>query len=274
MPELPEVEMARENLVRWLAGRRILSAHVLDRRMLRGQSARCVEDTLRGARVRELTRRGKHIIWDLGHRGRIASHFGMSGRVVRRDEAEPEPPGTRIVLRLTGGLKVAFVDRRRLGSFQIVDERVEAKLARLGVEPLGRAFTAKRLAALLYGARLPIKSFLMDQHRVAGLGNIYVAEALYRAGIHPKREAGRLCREEVDALHRAIRATLQETLRRDRSEEVPYLEEEDDENPFLVYGRSGEPCPGCRRSIRRIVQAGRSTYFCPGCQPLKKRGKT
>jgi formamidopyrimidine-DNA glycosylase len=269
MPELPEVEIARENLERWIGRRRILEGRVLDARMLRGQKIRLVEGTLRGAQVREVSRRGKYLIWDLGKRGKVATHFGMSGKFVLRDATEPIPPSVRVLMQLARGRKLAFVDPRRLGSFQLVDETVENKLGRLGVEPLETEFTSKRLTKLLTDARLPIKSFLMDQHRIAGLGNIHTAEALFRAGIHPARVAGELRADEIRALHRAIRATLTVTVRKERSDEMRYLQEENARNEFLIYGRSGEPCPRCQRGVHRIVQSGRSTYFCPRCQPTR-----
>jgi formamidopyrimidine-DNA glycosylase len=177
------------------------------------------------------------------------------------------------LLQLARGRKLAFIDARRLGSFQIVDKNVETKLARLGIEPLSSEFTPKTLSMLLAGARLPIKSFLMDQHRLVGLGNIHAAEALYRAGIHPARVAAELHAEEIKALHHSIRATLKVTLRKERSDEIPYLQEKNVANEFLVYGHLGEPCPRCQHSIERILQSGRSTYFCSGCQSLHKKGK-
>ncbi len=269
MPELPEVEIARRNLEGWLVGRRILSARVLDRLALRGQSARRLTHTLRGATVRGLARRGKHLIWNLGKRGKIASHFGMSGKFVIRDANQPLPRASRVVLHLARGRKLAFVDVRRLGAFQLVDDAVEKKLRRLGVEPLEKSFTPSQLSHLLAGARLPIKSFLMDQSRIAGLGNIHVAEALFRAGVHPAREAESLSESEVRALHRGIRSTLNETLRKENTDEMRYLQEPDTENRFLVYGRKGESCPRCATGIERMVQGGRSTFYCPRCQRAK-----
>lgn len=270
MPELPEVEIARENLERWLGRRRVLGARILDRRALRGQSPRRVEAALTGATVRGLSRRGKYIIWNLGNRGRMLAHLGMTGKFVIRGRDDPSPPGVRVALQLAGGSRLLFIDIRRLGSFQLIDEKAEAKLSRLGPEPLAPTFTARRLEELIAGARRPIKSFLMDQHRLAGLGNIYTAEALFRAGIHPARSAAALGHKEVIRLHRSIRRTLTETLRRERSDEIPYLQERGAQNEFLVYGHKGEPCPRCRTPIERILQAGRSTYFCPRCQPLAK----
>ena len=269
MPELPEVEIARRNLERWLVGRRIVGARVLDPLALRGQSPRQLVRVLRGATVRAVERRGKHLIVNLGKRGRITSHFGMSGKMVLRDAKEAIPPASRVVLQLSRGRKLAFVDVRRLGGFQLVDDVVDKKLRSLGVEPLEESFTPSCLAEFLAGARLPIKPFLMDQRRVAGLGNIHAAEALFRARVHPKREAASLSKSEVRAVHRGIRAKLNETLRKDTSDELRYLHEGDSENRFLVYGRRGEPCSRCATKIDRMVQGGRSTFYCPRCQRVK-----
>ncbi|MFQ5947130.1 MAG: Fpg/Nei family DNA glycosylase, partial [Anaerolineae bacterium] len=244
-----------------------------DRRVLRGQSVQRVERVLSGARLREVQRRGKYLIWDLGERGLALAHLGMSGKFVLRARREPDPPAPCVVLELGSGRRVVFSDQRRLGRFQIEDGGTRQTLARIGIDALDREFTPKRFAELLAPARLSIKSFLMDQHRVAGLGNIQVAEALFHAGIHPSRTASRLSGEEIAKLHRSIRTTLKQALRRERSTEIRYLQEEDGENHFLIYGREGEPCSRCGASVRRIVQAGRSTYYCARCQPKRPRRK-
>lgn len=274
MPELPEVEMARENLLYWLKNRRISGVRVLDRRMLRGQSVKRLEQAVTGARLRGVRRRGKYLIWDLGRRGQIMAHLGMSGKFVVRSRREPDPPAARVVLSLGKGERVVFSDLRRLGRFQLIDDKLRRSLAQLGVEPLSEEFTSRRLGELLAGARTPIKSFLLDQHRVAGVGNIHASEALFRAGIHPTRIAGELLPDEIGRLRRAIRATLDETLGRERATEVRYLQERRGENRFVIYDREKEPCPRCSARVRRLVQAGRSTYYCPRCQPTPRRRRS
>jgi formamidopyrimidine-DNA glycosylase len=271
MPELPEVEIARENLERWLGNRVIESARVTDRRILRGQSVRRVEQVLCGARLREIRRRGKYLMWDLGGRGEVLAHLGMTGKFVLRTRAEPDPPATCILLKLGEGQRVAFSDQRRFGRFQVADSTTVKALERIGIDALDPFLTSRRLWERLRGSRLPIKSFLMDQHRIAGLGNIHAAEALFQGGIHPSRPAGELRPEEVARLHRALRHSLRVALRRERADEIRYLHESDAENHFLVYGRSGEPCVHCRAPVRKIVQAGRSTYYCARCQPRRPR---
>ena len=274
MPELPEVEIARENLARWLGNRVIESARVRDRRILRGQSARHVERVLGGARLLEIRRRGKYLMWNLGSRGEVLAHLGMTGKFVFRTPAEPDPPATCILLELGGGRRVAFSDTRRFGRFQVAGRDTEKTLARLGIDALDPLLTAPRLGDQLRTSRLPIKTFLMDQHRIAGLGNIQAAEALFEAGIHPVRPARSLRSEEVVKLHRAIRHSLRVALRRERADEIRYLHEKDAENRFLIYGRAGEPCVRCRARVRKIVQGGRSTYYCARCQPRRARKKS
>ena len=273
MPELPEVEITKENLERWLGNRVIARARVMDRRVLRGQSVRRVERVLSGARLRGIHRRGKYLIWDLGDRGGAVAHLGMSGKFVVRARREPDPPATCVVLEVGSGRRVVFSDYRRFGRFQIEDRPARETLARLGIDALDRGFTISRLSELLDTARLPIKTFLMDQHRIAGLGNIQVAEALFHAGIHPVRMAGQLSDEERSRLHRSIRTTLKQAVRRERSNEMKYLHEADSENHFLIYGHAGEPCSRCGTSVKRIVQAGRSTYYCARCQPRRSASR-
>ena len=210
-------------------------------------------------------------MWNFGSRGEVLAHLGMSGKFCFRTKGEPDPPATCVVLELGRGGRVAFSDPRRFGRFQVADETAEKSLERIGIDALDPRLTARRLGELLRAARLPIKSFLMDQHRIAGLGNIYAAEVLFHAGIHPSRPAKQLRPEEIGKLHRSIRHTLQATLRRERSNEIRYLHERDAENRFLVYGRAGEPCARCGASVRRIVHTGRSTYYCARCQPRRPR---
>ena len=272
MPELPEVEITRENLERWLGNRVIARARVEDRRVLRGQSARRVERVFSGARLRAIHRRGKYLVWDLGERGSAVSHLGMSGKFVLRAGREPDPPATCVVLEVSSRRRVAYSDHRRFGRFQLEDRKARETLGRLGIDALDRRLTTHRFSKLLDSARLPIKTFLMDQHRIAGLGNIHAAEALFQAGIHPSRMARQLSEEERGRLRGSIHRTLRQAVRRERSNEMSYLHESDSENRFLVYDHAGEPCSRCGASVKRIVQAGRSTYYCARCQPRRPAG--
>jgi len=266
MPELPEVEVNRENLERWLSGKKIRRAVVRDRKVAGGKPVRKLVAALAGARVVSVSRRAKHLVLDLGSRGKVLAHLGMTGKFLLRRKTDVDPPGTRVVLELAVGERVVFQDVRRFGHFKLLDRQGEALLETLGVEPLSKEFSPRLLEALLRETRLPVKLFLMDQRRVAGLGNIYAAEALFLAGIHPSRPAQRLSREQARRLHAAIRRTLKESLAEARAPEITYVEEPEAENPFRVYGREGEPCPRCRQPIRRLPQGGRSTFFCASCQ--------
>jgi formamidopyrimidine-DNA glycosylase len=259
VPELPEVEVVREKLSSWLRGKTISAARILDQRLVGRQSRRHVESVLAGSRVKEVERRGKYLVLDLGPRGHAVAHLGMTGEFIALGKGgEGRDPARRAVLELSGGRRIIYRDPRRLGMLRLVEGAEARRLDLLGVEPLSRKFTPPVLRRLLQGRRLAIKLFLMDQRWIAGLGNIQAAEALHLAGIHPARAAMDLSTAEVAALHRSIRRTLNETLRANRRPHAP--------DPFRVYGREGEPCRRCRTAIRRIPQADRSTYFCPRCQ--------
>jgi formamidopyrimidine-DNA glycosylase len=266
MPELPEVEASRENLSRWLGGKRIARARVLDPTVVRRQDRRRVESALSGARVRAVGRRGKYLLFDLGRRGRAFAHLGMTGKFVLRGRGEADPKGARAALDLAGGKRVVFQDVRRFGGLGLLEGEALAAVEALGVDALAREFTPRRLQELLGSARLPVKLFLMDQSRIAGLGNIHAAEALFIAGLDPRRSAAGLDRGEATRLHRAIRRTLRKGLEEARGPEIAYVEEPGTENPFRVYGKEGERCPRCGGRIARIPQGGRSTFFCPRCQ--------
>ena len=267
MPELPEVEIARENLEQWLCGRRIRCSEIYDLRMLRGQSRRCVEEVLEGARVRAVKRRGKYLILELwGYRPSVIAHLGMSGKFLKRTNNEGNPLATRVSLSLSRGERVLMSDVRRLGRFRLMDDVEATRLAKLGIDPLEHSFTVKVLQSMAVKALLPVKMFLMDQRRLAGIGNIQAAEALFLARIHPSRITGELTVEELRHLHGAIRRTIQETLRQTRSEEINYVHEKGISSSFHVYGRKGKPCTVCGNGVSRLTQAGRSTYFCPACQ--------
>jgi formamidopyrimidine-DNA glycosylase len=269
MPELPEVEIARENLERWLVGRRITRAEVADRRMRGGQSRRRVEGALEGAWVRAVARRGKFLLFDLGsNRGALVAHLGMTGKFLRQSRCDDFPRFVRASIELGRAGRVVYCDARRLGRFRLLDAAEERRINSLGVEPLSPDFTPKRLSELTRRSAKPVKLFLMDQSRIAGVGNIQAAEALFLARIHPGRESRSLDEKEVARLVRSLRRTLESEIERSRSENPAYLHEGAG-NSFRVYGRSGEACPRCPALIARIEQGARSTYYCPRCQKAK-----
>ncbi len=266
MPELPEVEIARENLERWLVGQRIARAHVADARMRGGQSRRRVERALEGASVRAVLRRGKFLLFDLGSkRDTVVAHLGMTGKFVQQSRSDALPRFARASLEVARGGRVVYCDARRFGQFRLLDALEHRRIEALGVEPLGPDFTPRKLLDLTRSSTAPIKIFLMDQRRIAGVGNIQAAEALFLARIHPGRKSRSLSTSEAAGLVRSLRRTLTREIERYRSENGAYLHE-GGVNDFKVYGRGGEPCPRCRSPIARFVQGGRSSYFCPRCQ--------
>jgi formamidopyrimidine-DNA glycosylase len=207
---------------------------------------------------------------DLGDRGDLVIHLRMSGQL-RMERSAAEIPYTRLRLALGDGRTIYFVNPRRLGTAVLCPEGFSASL---GFEPLESAFTAERFSELAAASRAPIKSLLLDQKKIAGIGNIYAAEALWRAGIHPGRRSNALTRKEIARLHRAIVTVLQEavdqlgtTLGRSVSDYRPSASDSGGfQNHLAVYGREGESCERCRTPIERMVQAGRSTCYCPACQ--------
>jgi formamidopyrimidine-DNA glycosylase len=198
----------------------------------------------------------------------------MAGKVLLFPERGPVHQATRVIFHRDDGMRVVFRDTRVFGRVQALPRdaiEVLPEIAGLGPEPLDRGFRPRHLAAALGGTRRPVKVALLDQTRVAGIGNIQAAEALFRARLHPARPGSSLTDDEVHRLWKSMRAALRDTLRRERAPEIAYVEEAGAPNPFRVYGREGEPCPRCRRPIARVVQASRSTYFCPGCQRVNRR---
>jgi formamidopyrimidine-DNA glycosylase len=264
MPELPEVEMARRRLVRWLDGREVVEVELDDTRIAPPEG-RAALSRVRGA-LRESLRRGK-LLWLGFERGGVASHLGMTGKWVRR-----EGPGavrfSRARLVLSDGSVLHYTDPRLFGRLEPLSRpEVEERFSSLGLDPLADTVTVKSLREALGKGKRAIKVALMDQARVAGLGNIHAAEALFRAGIHPERPVNEVTDAELKRLVRGIRETLDFGLAEQEGEEPVYLEEPGSENPFQVYGRAGEPCRRCRTLIESFRQAQRTTCYCPRCQP-------
>jgi formamidopyrimidine-DNA glycosylase len=287
LPELPEVETVRRGLAPVMEGRRILAAEVR-RPDLRWPFPPDMAARLTGARVLRLGRRSKYILAELDRGETLILHLGMSGRMlISVPEAERTAPGIfhhhhpapekhdHVVLDMEGGARITFNDARRFGSMDLVaSDGVEGHrlLAGLGPEPLGNAFHEGYLVAALKGRASPVKAALLDQRIVAGLGNIYVCEALFRAGIAPWRKAGRIAAPRVAALVPVIRAVLEEAIAAGGSSLRDYRQAGGElgyfQHTFRVYGREGEGClaPGCGGVVRRMVQGGRSSFWCPLCQ--------
>ncbi|MEM6578685.1 MAG: bifunctional DNA-formamidopyrimidine glycosylase/DNA-(apurinic or apyrimidinic site) lyase [Pseudomonadota bacterium] len=287
MPELPEVETVRRGLLPVLEGA-VLAEVAVNRPDLRWPFPEGLAERLRGARVHALRRRSKYILADLDTGETLIVHLGMSGRMVISHGAdERAAPGQfhhahpapekhdHVVLDTDGGARITFNDARRFGAMDLVaTDAVNAHwlIKDLGPEPLGNAFNDDHLAHAFKGKRTPVKSALLDQRIVAGLGNIYVCEALYRSGISPIRHAGRIGRPRIARLTTEIRNVLTDAIEAGGSSLRDYVQADGDlgyfQHSFRVYGREGAPCqtPDCAGVIRRKVQSGRSSFYCPVCQ--------
>ena len=286
MPELPEVETVRRGLVPAMEGKRIARAEVR-RPDLRWPFPERMAERLAGAGIDRLRRRSKYILADLSTGETLLVHLGMTGRMTVSGIAAPYVPGQfhhahpltekhdHVVFDMEDGARVTFNDARRFGAMDLMPtDRAEAHplLAALGPEPLGNDFHTEGLEARLRGRKGPVKVLLLDQRIVAGLGNIYVSEALHRAGIHPERAGGSIPRDGLERLVGDIRAVLAEAIEAGGSSLRDYRQADGElgyfQHSFRVYDRAGAPCPtpGCTGLVQRIVQGGRSSYYCATCQ--------
>ena len=282
MPELPEVETVRRGLEPVMTGNVIAHADVR-RPDLRWPLPPRMAERLTGARVLGLRRRSKYILADLSTDETLLIHLGMSGRMLisgamlgQFHHEHPAPAKhDHVVLDMAGGARITINDARRFGAMDLRATRNAGEhplLAALGPEPLGNGFSEDYLVARLKGRDTPVKSALLDQKVVAGLGNIYVCEVLYRAGISPARRAGRISARRVAALVPIIREVLTEAIEAGGSSLRDYRQADGElgyfQHRFRVYGREGEACPtpGCNGTIARLVQSGRSSFHCPICQ--------
>jgi formamidopyrimidine-DNA glycosylase len=292
MPELPEVETVRRGLEPAMAGARILRVE-LRRPDLRFPFPDRFAERLAGETVLGLGRRAKYLLADLSNGMVLVMHLGMTGRFLVSTAGGASSPGAfhheaggaalhdHVVFHLSGGSTITYNDARRFGFMTLVP-RAEFDshplFAQLGVEPLGNALDGALLSNLLAGRQTPLKAALLDQHLVAGLGNIYVCEALHRAGLSPRRMAGSIAGRggrataRSTALAQSIRDVLAEAVEAGGSSLRDYARTDGSlgyfQHAFRVYDRQGEPCPrpGCGGTVARIVQSGRSTFFCPRCQ--------
>ena len=271
MPELPEVEIARRTLERWLGGSEVTGAQAERTRVFRA-GGRADFDRLQG-RLARADRHGKVLLISLESGQGFLSHLGMTGKWVRRPAAEVVPY-SRARLTLSDGTVVHYRDTRLFGRIEPHSAdalRSLPEVRALGPDPLLTPLTGRQLRDALGATRVPIKIALLDQRRLAGLGNIHAAEALWRAKIHPGRPSRSLELPEWNRLATAIRRGLAFALAAEDSEEIAYVEEPGTENPFKVYARAEEPCPRCGTPIRLLRQGGRRTDFCPRCQQVRRR---
>jgi len=276
MPELPEVESVRRQLEPALVGRRFERVSIDDVRLVRPYEPAEVAAELEGERVAAVERRGKYLVVRFESRRVLLIHLRMTGSLLHAPSGSlQDDPHRRAVVTLDDGSDVAYRDVRRFGTWLLLEPgEAEPYLgARVGDEPLDTLFTAARLGVRLAGRRTSLKAALLDQRTLAGMGNIYADEALWRARLNPLRPAASLDRTELRRLHRGIRAALEHGLARQgstlRDYRLPDGSGGSMQNEFRVYGRRDEPCDRCGTPIARTQVAGRTTWFCPTCQPEK-----
>ncbi|HEY2637519.1 MAG TPA: bifunctional DNA-formamidopyrimidine glycosylase/DNA-(apurinic or apyrimidinic site) lyase [Solirubrobacteraceae bacterium] len=272
MPELPEVETIRRHLAPRVEGRRLGAVEVLDPRWTDPLHPDEAAARLSGRTIERLGRRGKYLLWELEGDLVLAQHLRMTGTVLY--DPQDEPPHTRVRLPLDDGHSLVVVDPRRFGTGHLLEgERGRDTYfdARLGLEPLDARFTPDHLRAMTRRSRAPIKPFVLDQKRIAGVGNIYADEALFRAGIHPLRQTDTLRRAQTDALHEALRDVLRDGIDARGASIDDFRDPEgvqgSFQDAFRVHLRAGEPCPRCGSAVRKLVVGGRGTYVCERCQP-------
>ncbi|HEV7807124.1 MAG TPA: bifunctional DNA-formamidopyrimidine glycosylase/DNA-(apurinic or apyrimidinic site) lyase [Solirubrobacteraceae bacterium] len=279
MPELPEVETIRRRLAPLVQGRTLERLTILDPRWCAPRAPHELSDALEDRAVRHLGRRGKYLVCEADDEVFLLMHLRMTGTLLY--DAPPDARYVRVRFEFDDGHVVSFCDPRRFGTGQLVlgEPALEAFLAaRLGVEPLGPGFTSEALYLQTRNRRAPIKAVLLDQRRVAGVGNIYANEALFRAKVHPLREAGRLTRSQLAALRDAVIVSLEAGIDAGGATIDDFRHPDGVkgafQNEFLVHGRTGEPCFVCGGPIVKFVAAGRGTYACETCQPRPRRRRT
>jgi formamidopyrimidine-DNA glycosylase len=267
MPELPEVEIARRNLERWFKGRRVVRAEADATRVFRGaELARFQKLT---GRVKALERKGKYLLITLEGGHGLMAHLGMTGKFVRRKDGE-FVPHSRARFHLDDGHVVHFSDPRLFGRMEPVPAEGLWELPAvkaLGRDPLNEGLTGPQLQEAVGDSKQDLKVALMDQGRVAGLGNIHAAEALFRAGLHPALKPATLTPDDWKRLARGIHAAFDFAFQEQEGEDITYLEEPGSVNRFRVYGRAKGPCSKCGTTVESFTQGGRTTHFCPKCQP-------
>jgi formamidopyrimidine-DNA glycosylase len=273
VPELPEVETVRRGLAPVLEGRSFASVEIADVRLTRPFDPMEVAAELEGEHVARVDRRGKYLIVRFESGRALLVHLRMTGAFLVGSHADD--PHRRAVVRLDDGTAIAYRDVRRFGTWLLLEpDEVEAYLdSKVGREPLDDGYRAKHLAERLHGRRAPVKAAILDQRTVAGVGNIYADEALWRARVHPLTPAAALEPEEVAAVYRGIRAALRAGIKRQgstlRDYRLPDGGAGGAQHEFKVYGRGGEPCDRCGTPIDKIRVAGRGTWYCPACQPYR-----
>jgi formamidopyrimidine-DNA glycosylase len=269
LPELPEVETIARGLAHTIVGKEIARAEIrLSKMAIAGPGVDFVA-VLAGDRISAVGRRAKYVVIDLASGRRLVTSLRMTGRLVVQQPGEPDYPATHIILHYTDGTRLSFADVRTFGRMRLV-EPGEAWDEHLGVEPLSSGFTPEGFTGMLHGRTTPIKVLLLDQHRIAGIGNIYACEALWEAGIKPGKPAKSLTKPAIHRLYHAIRNVLERATEMRGTSVDDYVDAEGlkggFQNVLSVYGRLGEPCSRCGAPIRRTVIAQRGTWWCKSCQ--------
>lgn len=268
MPELPEVETIKTSL------RPIIGARIKEIELRRSDILRCQEynlDEIEGQVIKAVERRGKYLCLIFDNHRNLLVHMGMSGRFYLESGTAPEDqPHVHVLIFLDNGQRLAFQDARRFGGLWLLKDTGKFFAGRLGREPLADDFTAGYLKESLQGRKIPVKSFLLNQQPVCGLGNIYVDEALFAAGIRPERPADSLSAGEAAALHRAIRKVLRSSIEQRgttfRDYRDGFNQKGSFQNHLKVYGKAGQPCPKCGQPLQKTIIAGRSSHYCEKCQ--------
>jgi len=272
MPELPEVETIKNELSPAIVGQSFTQVDILDTKLVSGGSPERVRRGLIGQKIERLERRGKYLIFCLSNDRSLIIHLRMTG-VLLLNPADIDRYA-RAVFALSNGQRFVFRDRRRLGVIWLVGDAASV-VGKLGPEPLDKRFTAHVLGQRLGRHHIPIKAALLDQSIVAGVGNMYADEALFAARIHPLAKADELSSEEVRALHNRIRKVLRAAIDGKGASVDSYIRPEGELGTahfsFKVAHRGGEPCPVCGGTVERVVVQNRGTYFCPRCQPLRRK---
>jgi formamidopyrimidine-DNA glycosylase len=279
MPELPEVETIRRQLAPALEGRRLEGIEVLDARWCEPAPPEALADALDGRAIERTGRRGKYLILSFEDDVHLVMHLRMTGNLLLVGARDEEPTHLRVRMRLDGGENLLFVDVRRFGTGDVLlgsDALAEYFASRLGVEPLSSDFTAEALHAQARGRKQPVKAFLLNQERIAGVGNIYADEALFRARIHPLRPVGTLRRPQIVALRDAVVESLELGIDSKGASIDDYRHVDGArgsfQDRFLVHLREGKPCVRCGATIQKLRAAGRGTYVCPRCQRRPRPG--
>lgn len=275
MPELPEVEIVSRSLNTIVRGRRIATARLLRARLAPDTTPQKFARALRSASINFVHRRGKHLLFDLDNQKTLIVHLRMSGRFSLLEAEDENPKFTHALFYLDDGRRLVFDDQRHFGLMKVVktSELANAKeLKKLAPEPFSDEFSLEYLISAAKRSKLSLKAFLIDQTKVSGIGNIYAAEAMFAAGLRPTKRTNKLTRPSLSRLYDSIRHVLQEAIRYADKLEIDPRDLEgryfsgDDTSGWFVYDREDEPCRRCKTPIARLIQGGRSTYFCRRCQ--------